>query len=165
MFKQVRSGWPKAIWSIQNSVNPGPTLPQAGALTFPYLILLAWCSQKSSEQKLGPCLICAETWAEYKKASTNSFSFFFLQGATPPSAAANQDTLSCDKLCQRNLSLSLLIHAQDLIDEIRSNAFTLFCRYFCRDCTEKAPLILSSHTLRENVTVENGFSGLTNYFS
>ena len=65
----------------------------------------------------------------------------------------------------KGISLSLLIHAQDLIDEIRSNAFTLFCRYFCRDCTEKAPLILSSHTLRENVTVENGFSGLTNYFS
>ena len=26
MFKQVRSGWPKAIRSIQNSVNPGPTI-------------------------------------------------------------------------------------------------------------------------------------------
>ena len=24
MFKPVCSGWPKAIWSIQNSVNPGP---------------------------------------------------------------------------------------------------------------------------------------------
>ena len=24
MFKQVRSGLPKAIWSIQNSVNTGP---------------------------------------------------------------------------------------------------------------------------------------------
>ena len=26
MFKQVHSGWPKAIWSIRNSVNPGPTI-------------------------------------------------------------------------------------------------------------------------------------------
>ena len=25
MFKQVRSDWPKAVLSIQNSVNPGPT--------------------------------------------------------------------------------------------------------------------------------------------
>ena len=25
MFKQVHSGWPKAIRSIQNSVNTGPT--------------------------------------------------------------------------------------------------------------------------------------------
>ena len=25
MFKQVHSGWPKAIRSIQNSVNMGPT--------------------------------------------------------------------------------------------------------------------------------------------
>ena len=164
MFKQVRSGWPKAIWSIQNSVNPGPTLPQAGALTFPYLILLAWCSQKSSEQKLGPCLICAETWAEYKKASTNSFSFFFLQGATPPSAAANQDTLSCDKLCQRNLSLSLNSRAR-LNRRNSIECVHLILPLFLPRLYRKAPLILSSHTLRENVTVENGFSGLTNYFS
>ena len=26
MFKQVRSGWPKAIRSIQNSDNPGPMM-------------------------------------------------------------------------------------------------------------------------------------------
>ena len=26
MFKQVRLGWPKAIRSIRNSVNPGPTI-------------------------------------------------------------------------------------------------------------------------------------------
>ena len=26
MFKQVHSGWPKAIRSIQNLINPGPTI-------------------------------------------------------------------------------------------------------------------------------------------
>ena len=29
MFKQVRSGWPNAIRSIRNSVNPGPTILMA----------------------------------------------------------------------------------------------------------------------------------------